>query len=198
MIFAFALACSIQNSDSVRLHNALGNVLLRIERLEALPLSRASALQRSTAKRQLGALLDTVVLHRRWGAVELATMQRRYPGALLLIEYDARLATQQHRFADAIAARERILRETPADTAQQRAYAEVLERAGRLADARTAYLRWFEAAPEVDAPFRALLRLQPDYQDLLERVRRMRIALPDSKMLAGHETELLYKTGRKP
>ena len=196
MIAVFALA--MQANDSVRLHNAVDRTLFGIEQMEARPMSREIAMQRARAGRRLTALLDTIALQRSWGRNELYSLRRRYPGSQLLVDYDARLAEKQQRWNDAIELREGMLRATPSDTAVQRAYAEALEHAGRSDDAKRAYLRWFETAPTNDAPFRALLRLNPDYADLLERVQRMQVRLPDAKILRDHEIELLYKLGRKP
>jgi predicted Zn-dependent protease len=183
MIAIAFLSLALQQPDSARLRVAL---------------ERSLKDTTAVGMRRTEALLDTVVLQRAWGARALNALRRRYPASAMLLEFDARRATREERWDDALAMRERLIRLAPADTTVQRGYAELLERAGKNEEAKRAYLRWFETAPENDAPFRALLRLHADYNDLLERVQRMKIRLPDTQLLKEHETELLHKLGRKP
>ncbi|HUP88772.1 MAG TPA: hypothetical protein VM100_05470 [Longimicrobiales bacterium] len=198
MIAIVLLAVTVQMPDSTRLRIALDRALQQVVNLQAMPLSPPVVQRRAVAEFRAEALLDTVVLQRSWGRTVLSVLRRRYPNSALLLNYDARLAEKQERWSEAIDLREQMIRQTPADTAVQRAYAELLDRSGRSIEAKQAYLRWFETAPENEAPFRALLRMNPDYDDLLERVQRMQIRLRDSKVLKNHEIELLHKMGRKP
>ena len=91
------------------------------------------------------------------------------------------------------------MRRSPDDADLQRERAEALERAGRAAEAATSYARALDLEPESEPTFRSLLRLRQatgTLDALLRQVRRLRVALPDSRVLPDREIELLHRMGR--
>ena len=144
------------------------------------------------------AILDRAVLGEPWGPAELGALQLAWPGSALLERYAARLAERRGDDAAALASVDHLLRASPDDAELQRARARLLERAGRSAEAALALARALDLAPEDDSTFRALERLAEAggaLPDLLAQIRRLRIRLPDSHLLADHETEVVERLG---
>jgi tetratricopeptide (TPR) repeat protein len=151
------------------------------------------------ARRDLVALLDTIVLRTAWGADELRDLRRRYPASSVFLRYEAALASRDGRFGDALAAYDRLLSQRPADAALLRLRGDALVQLGRSEGAAAAYTRAFELEPTDTAGFGALLRLRREdgtLPQLLEQVRRLRLLHPDEVLLAEYETELLHRLGR--
>jgi Flp pilus assembly protein TadD len=151
------------------------------------------------ARRDLVALLDTIVLRTAWGADELRNLRRRYPASSVFLRYEAALASRDGRFGDALAAWDRLLSQRPADAALLRLRGDALVQLGRTEGAAAAYTRAFELEPTDTAGFGALLRLRREdgtLPQLLEQVRRLRLLHPDEVLLAEYETELLHRLGR--
>ncbi len=145
------------------------------------------------AREALVATLDRVVLGEPWGADELEQLRLAWPGSPLLERYAAQVAERRGDDGTALAAVDRLLRGTPDDAALQRTRARLLERTGRPAEAAQALARALDIAPEDDSTFRALERLEEtrgSLGTLLAQVQRLRIRLPDSRVLADHETEV--------
>jgi predicted Zn-dependent protease len=154
--------------------------------------------QKETALLVLRARLDSAVFHTTWGPRELTAMRKAYPGSMLFVEYDARLAEREHRDTDALMLYDRILSNGPEDVEMQRREASLLERMGRPQEARIAYARIIEMQPE-DSAFRALVRLQTadnSLPDLLARIQRLQLRFPKSTTIAEHSVELLQRMGR--
>jgi tetratricopeptide (TPR) repeat protein len=151
------------------------------------------------ARRDLVALLDTIVLRTAWGADELRNLRRRYPASSVFLRYEAALAARDGRFGDALAAWDRLLSQRPADAALLRLRGDALLQLGHGEGAAAAYTRAFELEPTDTAGFGALLRLRREdgtLPQLLEQVRRLRLLHPDEVLLAEYETELLHRLGR--
>jgi predicted Zn-dependent protease len=199
--------------DSTRLTRALRETLKELHDLEIQTAGAMSGRQtqarmartrplverRAQAEARARALLDTALFQTRWGVNELVGLRKSYPGSTLLLDYEARLASDAGRLADARDIYARLLRSNPTDLALQSAYASTLERLGDLPAARTGYARWLELAPNDADAFRALVRLSrgpEELDELLARLRRLQQRVPNSQVLKEHTIELLYKLGR--
>lgn len=171
-------------------------------------LSGLSALERverhttpGTASRQLAdvrSALDTMVFGTSWGGAELDQLRLAFPGSALLARY-AVLRDERMGLTDAaLAGLERLIWLAPADAELQRLRGRLLERTNHPLQALDAYTRAFDLAPEDDSTFVALRILserQGTLERLLEQVRRLRIRLPASRILADHETEVSQRLG---
>jgi len=152
----------------------------------------------------LRSTLDTVVFHTDWGRSELATLQLAYPGSALLERYAADVAAAQGGAATdsvALAHYDKLLRRdvTTADVHVKRA--DLLLRQNRIAESAAGYARALDLDPENDETYRKLRELRQregveQLDDLLRQVRRLRVRLPQSRILAEHEIELLQRLGR--
>jgi len=135
-----------------------------------------------------------------WGGAELEQLRLAFPGSPLLDRYAARLAERDGETAGALALVDRLLARDAADGELQRARGRLLERAGRPRDALDAYARALDLAPEDDSAFRSLERVAEGQgagalEALLDQIRRLRIRLPQSRVLADHEIEVTERLG---
>ena len=207
---AGAQAVSAPVADSLRLEQrrALWHGMTELERLEigaarVRPTSDSAtrlAVDRRHAQDALVAALDRAVAE-PWGPAELEQLHLAFPGSRLLDVYAARLAERRGDPAVALATVEALLRAAPADADLQRWRGRLLERLGRPAHAEQAYARSLDLEPENDSTFRSLQRLAESrgtLADLLAQVQRLRIRLPDSRVLADHETEVRQRLGAQP
>lgn len=155
--------------------------------------------QRDEIGALLTAVLDTVVFETDWGSEELDDLRAAFPHSALLERYAARLAAVDGRPHDAVRLYDRLLRRTPTDVRLQRERAAVLDRTGQTREAMVAYTRTLELTPEDPEVFRALVRLHRaagSLEQLLEQIRRLRLRLPESAVLADREIEVLHRLGR--
>lgn len=155
--------------------------------------------ERAALDSTLRVVLDTVVFRTPWGPGELAQLLIAHPRQPLLERYAAELAARGGDDSVALARYDDLLRQRPSDAAVQRDRAAVLERDGRRDAARDGYARALDLAPADTLVFRALVRLdEPDGRlaELLAQVRRLRIRMPDARVLGEHEVELLQRLGR--
>ena len=214
LFFLIPNAAAAQVQDSVRLRAELRRGIERLQQLDAqtstllanaqdtskLRLARPLLESRGEQAERMRAILDSIV-PTKWGARELAALESDFPGSVLLGRYGAVQAINELRFDDAVARYQRLLRAVPDEAGLHFDYAVLLERMGRVTDARIAFIRAWELAPEDPRSFRALVRLGAEPQsleDLLERVRRLQARVQKSSILEQHAAELLYKLGRKP
>jgi tetratricopeptide (TPR) repeat protein len=172
-------------------------MLMAMERGDSTVIARAGE-GVEDLRATLDSLLERVVLHTRWGGEELDRLRSRYPGAVILERYAARLALHEGRHAEALRQIDRLLARSPGDAALHRLRADALEALNRRDDARMAYLRALDLAPGSEPTFRALLRLADSsgLPSLLEHIRRMRRMEPDRAVLLDREIELLQRMGR--
>jgi tetratricopeptide (TPR) repeat protein len=157
------------------------------------------AVERDLAREAAKRLLDSVAFEAPWGYAEVRGMLRAYPASGLLLRTAMRVASRDRRDADVLELSDRLLRTEPREVTTHLVRAKALERAGRASDARAAYVRAFELAPEDTAAFRSLVRMQQGdgtLKELLERVERISVRMPKSLSLAERRIELLQRLGR--
>jgi tetratricopeptide (TPR) repeat protein len=149
------------------------------------------------------ALVEALDLAVAGGTPEQADLEQlrlAWPSSPLLQRYVVELAERRGDLDGALAAADRLLRSAPADLELQRTRGRLLERAGRPEEAMAAYGRALDLAPEDEGTFRALQRLaeaQGRLPQLLAQLQRLRILLPDSPVLADHETEVTERLGQR-
>jgi tetratricopeptide (TPR) repeat protein len=168
-------------------------------RPRALARVRPDIARQQQVRDLLRAALDTMVFHTPWGRAELAELRLAYPYSALLQRYAADVAAGEGSDSTALATYEQLLRRDARNPEVQRKRAAVLERQGRLGEAIDGFSRALDLEPESEPTFRTLLRLQQSdgtLEALLGQVRRLRARLPDSRLLAEHEIELLQRLGR--
>jgi len=201
-----------QATDSLRA--ALWRGMTDMEQIEGAlagaasgPASRTpaadSALRLLQARRDRtrGALVEALDRAVRGGPQEQAELERlrqAWPSSPLLQRYGVELAERRGDLDGALAATDRLLRAAPADVELQRTRGRLLEQAGRPEEALATYGRALDLAPEDEGTFRALQRLaeaQGWLPQLLAQLQRLRILLPDSPVLADHETEVVERLG---
>ena len=210
---ARAHAQPASDGDSLRLARALRTSIREVAKLEQASLGVMSTKQtaktvkgaramldaRDKATARMTALLDTVVFQRPWGEHELDLLRHDYPGALLLDKYSADVAERHGRLADAIEGYARLLRMDPRDSSLQLRYAELQSKAGHKAEAVRAYQRVLETYPEYGPAYQKLQSMSEadsTLDDLLTRIRRLRILNPQSRVVMEHEVDLLHRLGR--
>lgn len=143
--------------------------------------------------------LDTVVLGTTWGPEELTQLRLSFPGSALLDRYVGMLAERAGDEASALRMYDDVLRREPTDVGSHEARGALLIRMGRPREAIDAYTRALDLTPEEDRVFRALQALRQrdgSLDDLLAQVRRLRVRLPASRLLAEHEIEVLQRLDR--
>jgi len=178
-----------------RVELALAGGGLRADAL-AGPAARLVAGRARRERAAVLAILDRAVLGEPWGPDELERLRLAWPGSAVLERYAALLAERDGDDAAALASVDHLLRASPDDPDLQRTRARLLERTGRPAEAALAYARALDLAPEDDSTFRSRERLAEAggaLPDLLAQIRRLRIRLPDSHVLADHETEVVER-----
>ncbi|MDB4906308.1 MAG: Tetratricopeptide repeat [Gemmatimonadetes bacterium] len=203
----------VAGGDSLRLARALRTSIREVAKLEQASLgvmstkqtsktvksARATLDAKDKATAKMTALLDTVVFQRPWGEHELDLLKRDYPGALLLDRYAADVAEKHGRLPEAIEGYARLLRMDATDVNLQVKYAQLQMAAGNRAEAVRGFSRALELSPDSATAYGALVRLHESdgtMDDLLTRIRRLRILKPDSKVVIEHEVDLLHRLGR--
>lgn len=196
---ALALALLSQDSSALGLRRRVWDGLSALERVEQQLTTRRAGRADTMAVRLLADVrsrLDTMVFATSWGGAELDRLRLAFPESALLARYAARLDERSGRPDAALTEVNRLLRRDASDVELQRMRGRLLERTNRPGDALDAYTRALDLTPEDDSTFRALQGLserQGTLDQLLEQIRRLRIRLPGSTVLADHEVEVLQR-----
>ena len=204
------LAAQVAPEVMARVQREAWNGVAALERMErnataAAESPRDTLRARTVAERRArldGALrgaLDTLLLLGAPGDSALGRLVAAYPESPLLERYAARQAARSGREALALDRYDRLMVRGAADATLQIERGETLERLGRTAEAAAGYARALDLDPEAEPPFRALVRVREAGAGLpllLEQVRRLRIAMPGSRVLAVREVEVLERLGR--
>jgi tetratricopeptide (TPR) repeat protein len=157
------------------------------------------AVERDFARVAAQRLLDSVAFQTTWGYGEVRALLRTYPASGLLLQAALGVASRDRLDADVLDLSEKLLRAVPREVSTHIVRGAALERAARGAEARASFVRAFELAPEDSLAFRALVRMQQKdgtLTELLDRVERIVIRLPKSRVLEERRIELLQRLGR--
>jgi Flp pilus assembly protein TadD len=200
-------------SDSARANRRLWAAMRRLSDAESKYLTAAAgkldttaarrveplAAERDLARESAAMLLDSVAANAPWGLAETRAILAAYPGSPLVMRVLLRESAKRGNNADVLELSEKLIRSEPRDPAAHISRAVALDHAGRTKESKTSYARALELAPEDSTAYRALLRMQQadgTLTELFERVDRIAIRLPKSRVLAERRIELLHRLGR--
>ena len=201
MIAVLAIALLAQDSSTLALRRRVWDGMRALERAEQHLITQRTSRPDTGAAHLLAEVrfdLDTLVFATTGGPAELDQLRLAFPGSPLLDRYAARLDERTGRTEAALTEVERLIWRDPADVELQRARARLLVATHRPREARDAYARALDLAPEDDSTFRSLQELSEHLGTLdvlLDQIRRLRIRLPASRILADHETEVSQRLG---
>jgi tetratricopeptide (TPR) repeat protein len=214
MMPALAQAQTGALSDSARATRRLWSLIRNLEeterrflqasagaRIDSVTAARLEpiAVERDFARVAAKRLLDSVAFETSWGYGEVRALIRAYPASGLVLHAALGVASRDRLDADVLDISEKLLRAAPREVATHVVRGAALERAMRGAEARASFVRAFELAPEDSQAFRALVRMQQKdgtLAELLERVERIAIRLPKSRVIEERRIELLQRLGR--
>ena len=143
-------------------------------------------------------VLDTVVLQAADGAATLTALQREFPGAALLREYEGWRFLADHEPARALERFDALLRASRRSSSMLRGRARALEALDRQDEATLAWQRVLDAAPaDVEAFDHLMTRHQAagTLGDFQQSIARLRLMHPRDTMLLGREVRVLQQLG---
>jgi Flp pilus assembly protein TadD len=165
-------------------------------RRDTTDLGRRAAQSRMLAT--VRATLDTAVLAAPDGGRTLATLQREYPGAAILREYEGWRLLADGEPGEALVRFDGLLRASRRDAALLRGRARALDALRREPDATAAWERVLDAQPASADAFDALWRRHQAASSLRvlhHRIARLRLLHPSDTTLVGREVRLLQALG---
>jgi hypothetical protein len=192
-----------RNADTTAAGRAR-QALRELERLETGLAARRDTTdvgRRSEQKRLLVATrlaLDTAILVATNGRITLAILQREYPGAAILREYEAWRLLADGEPNEALVRFDGLLRASRRDVSLLRGRASALEALHREPDATAAWERLMDAQPGSAEAFDALWRRHEAAGTLgtLHRtIARLRLMHPADTVLLGREVRVLQGLG---
>lgn len=166
---------------------------------ESLARARPDLVERERIIGALAPIVDSLAADEAWGKAEVVEAARAWRGAQVLTRAMARADVTHERWASATARYDSLIALRTADPALQIEVGDHYLRVGRVADARVLFTHALEAAPESEAPFRALLALDRSrdaLESLEQQVLRLRLRQPKSLVLADRLIEVLHRLGR--
>lgn len=166
---------------------------------DGLARARPDLAERDRLIAALGPLVDSLAADAAWGAAEIDEAERAWRGSPVLRRAKARAAVRAGALAEAARRYDELLALRPDDPALRFEAGAVFARVGRVAEARAAFALALELDPESDAPFRALLAADgsaPALREIETQIRRLRVRLPQSIVLADRLVEVLHRQGR--
>jgi len=200
-IIGLVLSLVTQDSGTLTLRQRIWDGLSALERAEQQLTTRRAVRKDSASARILESVrasLDTMVFTTSWGSGELEQLRLAFPGSALLARYAALAEERAGQPEAALMEVDRLLWHDPADAGLQRVRGRLLEKTGRPAEAFDAYSRAFDLSPEDDSTYTALRVLSErrgTLGALLDQIRRLRIRVPSSRLLADHEIEITQRLG---
>jgi tetratricopeptide (TPR) repeat protein len=144
------------------------------------------------------AALDTAVLVAPDGRRTLAVLQREYPGAAILREYEAWRLLADGDPREALVRFDGLLRASRRDAALLRGRARALDALGREPDATVAWERVLDGDPDDAQAFEALWRRHQaaaSLKALHRTIARLRLLHPADTTLLGREVRVLQALG---
>lgn len=165
-------------------------------RRDTTDLGRRSEQQRRLVATRL--TLDTAILVAPDGRRTLAILQREYPGAAILREYEAWRLLADHQPDEALVRFDGLLRASRRDVSLLRGRARALEALGREPEATEAWERVMDTDPTSAEAFDALWRRHQAVASLgtLHRtIARLRLLHPYDTVLLSREVRVLQGLG---
>ena len=196
-------APTVARSDTTAAARAR-HVLRELERLEQGLAARRDTTdlgRRTEQKRRLVATrlaLDTAVLAAPDGRITIAVLQREYPGAAILREYEAWRLLLDGEPAEALVRFDGLLRASRRESALLRGRARALEALQREPDATMAWERLLDADPSSAEAFEALWRRHQVASSLgtfHHSIQRLRLLHPGDTVLLAREVRVLQGLG---
>ncbi|MBY0490154.1 MAG: hypothetical protein K2R93_09970 [Gemmatimonadaceae bacterium] len=175
-----------------------------LERVEGGIIARRDSLDkegRSAQRRLLDvarALLDTAILQARDGRTTLGALQREYPGAALLREYEAQRLLADGEPLRALGLFDGLLRAQRRNVPLLRGRARALDALRREPDATDAWQRLLDGYPTDVEAFEALWHRHQRAStmgELHKTVMRLRLLHPADTVLLGREVRVLQQMG---
>ena len=165
-------------------------------RRDTTDVGRRSEQQRRLVATRLA--LDTAILERPDGRRTLAMLQREYPGAAILREYEAWRLLADREPGEALVRFDGLLRASRRDVSLLRGRARALEALRREPDATEAWHRVLDAEPAGMEAFDALWRRNQaagSLADFHRTIARLRLLHPADTTLLGREVRVLQGMG---